>query len=205
MSWIRRHKRKEEPSAKRLPDLEFLALVKTGLEEIAPGVTQGAQLKGNSLISPQGWAVAVAPPHHGGGHHYDLVALPDVSLQPDVPCFMDCVVSMSADPQDAANTWVQTAGVCLLELLDRRAHFADHTDPDDERGVPGWHTITSGAVGLGSDVDENRRLQRAARSERAPPGRGLVHSRPGIALLQWRQGFLRWSPRRDAGRDPCQR
>lgn len=161
VSWIRRHQRKEEPSAKRLPDLEFLALVKTGLEEIAPGVTQGAQLKGNSLISPQGWAVAVAPPHHGGGHHYDLVALPDVSLQPDVPCFMDCVVSMSADPQDAANTWVQTAGACLLELLDRRAHFADHTDPDDERGVPGWHMITSGAVGLGSDVDENRRLQRA--------------------------------------------
>ncbi len=124
-------------------------------------MTQGAQLKGNSLISPHGWAVAVAPPHHGGGRHYDLVALPDVSLQPDVPCFMDCVVSMSADPQDAANTWVQTAGACLLELLDRRAHFADHTDPDDERGVPGWHTIMSGAVGLGSDVDENRRLQRA--------------------------------------------
>ncbi len=161
MSWIRRRTRKEEPPAKRLPDLEFLALVRAGLEEFAPGVTQGAQLKGNSLISPHGWAVAVAPPHHGGGRHYDLVALPDVSLQPDVPCFMDCVVSMSADPQDAANTWVQTAGACLLELLDRRADFADHTDPDDERGVPGWHTIMSGAVGLGSDVDENRRLQRA--------------------------------------------
>ncbi|KAB1977577.1 DUF6348 family protein [Streptomyces triticiradicis] len=161
MSWIRRRTRKEEPPANRLPDLEFLALVRAGLEEFAPGVTQDAQLKGNSLISPQGWAVAVAPPHHGGGHHYDLVALPDVGLQPDVPCFMDCVVSMSADPQDAANTWVQTAGACLLELLDRREHFADHAGPDDERGVPGWHVITSGAVGLGHDVDENRRLQGA--------------------------------------------
>ncbi|MFF5019799.1 DUF6348 family protein [Streptomyces sp. NPDC001165] len=159
MSWIRRHTRKEEPPANRLPDLEFLALVRAGLEEFAPGVTQGAQLKGNSLISPHGWAVAVAPPHHGGGHHYDLVALPDVGLHPDVPCFVDCVVSMSADPQDAANTWVQTAGVCLLELLDRREHFADRAGPDDERGVPGWHMITSGAVGLGRDVDENRRLQ----------------------------------------------
>jgi hypothetical protein len=47
VSWIRRHTRKEEPSAKRLPDLELLALVRTGLEEFAPGVTQGAQLKGN--------------------------------------------------------------------------------------------------------------------------------------------------------------
>ncbi|MFF9813456.1 DUF6348 family protein [Streptomyces sp. NPDC014006] len=161
VSWIRRRTRKEEPPANRLPDLEFLALVRGGLEEFAPGVTQGAQLKGNSLISPHGWAVAVAPPHHGGGHHYDLVALPDVGLQPDVPCFMDCVVSMSADPQDAANTWVQTAGACLLELLDHREHFAGHAGPDDERGVPGWHVITSGAVGLGRDVDENRRLQGA--------------------------------------------
>lgn len=161
VSWIRRRKRKEEPSANRLPDLEFLALVRAGLEEFAPGVTQGAQLKGNSLLSPHGWAVGVAPPHHGGGRHYDLVALPDVGIQPDVPCFMDCVVSMSADPQDAANMWVQTAGACLLELLDRRGHFADHEGPDDDRGVPGRHTITSGAVGLGRDVDENRRLQRA--------------------------------------------
>jgi hypothetical protein len=47
VSWIRRHTRKEEPPAKRLPDLEFLALVRAGLEEFAPGVTQGAQLKGN--------------------------------------------------------------------------------------------------------------------------------------------------------------
>ncbi|MEV6107333.1 DUF6348 family protein [Streptomyces sp. NPDC051940] len=161
MSWIRRRTRKEEPPANRLPDLEFLALVRAGLEEFAPGVTQGAQLKGNSLISPHGWAVAVAPPHHGGGHHYDLVALPDVGLQPDVPCFLDCVVSMSADPQDAANTWVQTAGACLLELLDHREHFANHAGPDDERGVPGWHMITSGAVGLGRDGGENRRLQGA--------------------------------------------
>ncbi|MEV7867795.1 DUF6348 family protein [Streptomyces sp. NPDC088124] len=161
MSWIRRRTHKEEPSANRLPDLEFLALVRVGLEEFAPGVTQGSQLKGNSLISPDGWAVAVAPPHHEGGHHYDLVALPDVGLQPDVPCFMDCVVPMSADPRNAANTWVQTAGACLLELLDRREHFADHAGPDDERGVPGRHVITSGAVGLGHDVDENRRLQGA--------------------------------------------
>ncbi|HEY3479761.1 MAG TPA: hypothetical protein VGL02_12765, partial [Streptomyces sp.] len=73
MSWIRRRTRKQEPPVNRLPDLEFLSLVRAGLEEFAPGVTQDAQLKGNSLISPQGWAIAVAPPRHGGGHHYDLV------------------------------------------------------------------------------------------------------------------------------------
>ncbi|MGW6054331.1 DUF6348 family protein [Streptomyces sp. NPDC055189] len=161
MSWIRRRTRTKEPAAKRLPDLEFLGLVRSGLEAFAPGVTQGAQLKGNSLISPQGWAVAVAPPHHGGTHHYDLVALPDAGLQPDVPCFLDCVESMSGDPQDAADTWVHTAGACLLELLDGRAHFADRAGPDDECGVPGWHVITSGAVGLGRDAEVSQWLQGA--------------------------------------------
>jgi hypothetical protein len=161
MSWIRRRARGAEPPAERMPDLEFLAVVKASLEEYAPGATQDAELKGNSLISPQGWAVAVAPPRHGGGRHYDLVALPDVSIQPDVPMFMDCVVAMTDDPRMAADAWVQTAGACMLELLDRRERFADHAGPDGGRGVPGWHSITSGAVGFGLDANENRRLQTA--------------------------------------------
>lgn len=161
MSWIRRRARDAEPPVERLPDLEFLALVKASLEECAPGVTQGTELKGNSLISPRGWAVAVAPPHHGGGHHYDLVALPDVSVQPDVPCFLDCVVAMPGNPREAARAWVETAGACLLELLDRRERFADHAGPDHERGVPGRHSIISGVVGFGLDAAESRRLQTA--------------------------------------------
>ncbi|MFF3890031.1 DUF6348 family protein [Streptomyces sp. NPDC001914] len=161
MPWIRRRARSARKPEGRLADLEFLAVVKASLESYAPGVTEGAVLKGNSLSSPHGWAVGVTPPHHGGGHHYDLVAMPDVSLQPDVPCFMDCVVAMSGDPRHAADAWVQTAGACLLELLDPRGQFADHVSPDDERGVPGWHSIVSGAVGLGLDTDENRRMQSA--------------------------------------------
>ncbi|MFF3566023.1 DUF6348 family protein [Streptomyces sp. NPDC002574] len=105
--------------------------------------------------------MAVAPPHHGGGRHYDLVALPDVSVQPDVPCFTDCVVAMSADPADAADAWVETAGACLLELLERQGRFADHASPGDEGGIPGWHTITSGTVAFGLDTAENQRLQEA--------------------------------------------
>lgn len=161
MSWIRRRARDTQPREERLTDLEFLALVKASLEQHAPGVTRGAELKGNSLLSPSGWALAVAPPHHGSGHHYDIVALPDVSVQPDVPCFMDCVVAMTGDPRHAADSWVETAGVCLLELLDRRERFADHAGPGHLRGVPGWHTIASGAVGIGLDAAENRRLQMA--------------------------------------------
>ncbi|WP_186767898.1 DUF6348 family protein [Streptomyces qinzhouensis] len=161
MPWIRRRSRHAEPPAERLPDLEFLSLVRASLEASAPGVTLGAELKGNSLISPRGWAVSVAPPRHGGGHHYDLVALPDVSVQPDVPCFLDCVVAMTEDPRQAAEAWVQTAGACLLELLDPREHFASHAGPDHEHGVPGWNSITSGAVGFGLDADENRKMQTA--------------------------------------------
>jgi hypothetical protein len=149
------------PPDERLSDLDFLALVKASLEEYAPGVTLGAELKGSSLISPRGWAVAVAPPQHGSGQHYDLVALPDVNVQPDVPCFMDCVVAISGNARYAADAWVQTAGACLLELLDRREHFADHAGPFHTRGIPGWHVIASGAVGLGLDAAESQRLQTA--------------------------------------------
>ncbi|WP_306192973.1 DUF6348 family protein [Streptomyces sp. MK5] len=161
MSWIRSRARRAEQPDERLPDTELLALVKAGLEAFAPGVTEGAELKGNSLLSPHGWAVAVAPPRHGGGRHYDLVALPDVSIQPDVPCFTDCVVAISADPREAADAWVQTAGACLLELLDQRERFADQAGPEHERGVPGWRSIISGAVAFGLDTSENRRMQGA--------------------------------------------
>jgi hypothetical protein len=161
MPWIRRRAHDADSPPERLPDLEFLALVKASLERSAPGVTEGSELKGNSLSSPHGWAIGVMPPLHGGPRHYDLVAMPDTRLQPDVPCFMDCVVAISGDAPKAADTWVQTAGACMLELLDRRQFFADHADPDDERGVPGWHCIASGAVGLGVDAVESRRLQKS--------------------------------------------
>ncbi|GGV09104.1 hypothetical protein GCM10010260_54080 [Streptomyces filipinensis] len=39
---------------------------------------------------------AVQSRRHGGVRHYDLVALPDVSIQPDVPGFMDCAVAGGA-------------------------------------------------------------------------------------------------------------
>ena len=91
MPWIRRPKHDDQPASKRLPDLDFLALVKAGLEELAPGVTRGAEVKGSSLLSPSGWAVGVMPCDHGDDHHYGVVAFPDVSMQPDVPCFVGCV------------------------------------------------------------------------------------------------------------------
>src|SRR5262249_37819218 len=146
MSWIGRRARGAD---ERLPDLSFLALVRDSLEGLAPGVTEGAKLKGNSLASPQGWVVAVLPPRHGTGHHYAVAALPDTTIQPDVPLFVDCCVAMSGDPRRAADSWAQTAGACLLELLEKRGRFADHEDPSDERGVPGTHMIASGAVGVG--------------------------------------------------------
>lgn len=161
MPWIGRRARTAEPSGERLSDLEFLALVRDSLEAQAPGVTSGAELKGNSLMSPRGWAVGVLPPHHATGHHYDLAAMPDVSVQPDVPVFLDCSVAMSGNPKHAADAWVQTAGACLLELLDRRGRFADHEGPSEARGVPGWHLIVSSPVGFGLDVAETQRLQAA--------------------------------------------
>ena len=167
MPWIRRERHGAEPRSARLPDLEFLALVRSSLEECAPGVTQEARLKGQSLFSPQGWVIAVAPQTHGGDHHYDLVAFPRVDtapgagMQSDLPCFVDCAVAMTGNPRHAADMWVQTAGMCLLELRERRGRFADHIGPGDQRYVPGWHTIASGAAGFGLEVAQTERLQAA--------------------------------------------
>jgi hypothetical protein len=161
MSWIRRGARGGEPAGQRLPDLEFLALVRASLEREAPGVTRGAELKGNSLHSPQGWAVGVARLHPGSDLHYDLLAVPDWRIQPEVPMFADCAVAMNGDPRSAADSWVQTAGMCLLELLDRRGRFAAHFGPDDEYGVPGFHMIASGATAFGVELAENQRLQKS--------------------------------------------
>ncbi len=160
MSWIRRRLRRTEPHAGRLPDLDFLALVRDALEEVAPGCTAGAELKGNSLLSPQGWAVAVGPAGHGDDRHYDLIAFPDVSIQPDVPCFVDCVVVVTT-ARDAAGLWARSAGACMLELLYEHEELAEHRGPDDEGGVPGWRSITSGVLAYGLSDQENLRLQSA--------------------------------------------
>lgn len=75
--------------------------------------------------------------------------------------FLDCCVAMNGNPRHAAESWAQTAGACLLELLDRHGRYARHDDPDDERGVPGFHAITSAATAFGLDPEENQRLQHA--------------------------------------------
>src|SRR5260370_42132842 len=76
-----------EPSEERLPDLEFLALVHASLEEHAPGVTEGARLKGNSLISPHGWtnALLAANVLHLSRQHVPSICTPGdpVQFQPD--------------------------------------------------------------------------------------------------------------------------
>ncbi|MFE4359946.1 MULTISPECIES: DUF6348 family protein [Streptomycetaceae] len=160
MSWIRRRSRATEPPDGRLPDLAFLALVRDALEEVAPDSTAGAELKGNSLLSPRGWAVAVGPAGHGDDRHYDLIAIPDVNVQHDPPCFGDCAVVVTT-PRDAAGLWARSAGACMLELIDGRGRFADHLDPAQEHGVPGWRSITSGVLAYGLSAEENRDLQEA--------------------------------------------
>ncbi|MFB7373441.1 DUF6348 family protein [Streptomyces sp. NPDC056222] len=160
MSWIRRRPRATEPPKSRLPDLEFLSLVRDALEEVAPGCTARAELKGNSLLSPQGWAVGVGPAGHEDDRHYDLIAFPNVSIQPDVPCFVDCVVVVTT-PRDAAGLWARSAGACMLELLDGHEQLAQHWGPDEGRGVPGWRSITSGVLAYGISDRENLRLQNA--------------------------------------------
>lgn len=206
MPWIRRRARDAEPPPERLPDLEFLALVKASLERYAPGVTERTELKGNSLSSPHGWAIGVMPPMHGGPRHYDLVALPDTSLQPDVPSFMDCAVAIAGDAPKAADTWVQTM---------RRVH-AGTPGPAPALRRPCRPRRRTRRSGLALHRLRSRRSRRRhrgeptpaevpGRRERAPPHREHVHRRPGIAVLQRHQALLRRATRQGAGGDPRQR
>ncbi|MER7762230.1 DUF6348 family protein [Streptomyces sp. NPDC097619] len=164
MSWIRRRGKRPEPDGGRLPALEFLALVRDALEELAPGCTEGAGLKGDSLLSPRGWAVGVAagdPGAAGEAHQYDLIAFPDVGIQPEVPCFVDRAVVVTT-PRDAAVLWARSAGACLLALTDTAyAGLVDDLTPDDPYGVPGWRSLGAGALAYGVSEEENHRLQEA--------------------------------------------
>ncbi|MYV79019.1 hypothetical protein GT352_34655 [Streptomyces sp. SID1046] len=63
--------------------------------------------------------------------------------------------------RDAAGLWARSAGACLLELLYEHEELADHRGPDDEHGVPGWRSISSGALAYGLSDQENLRLQNA--------------------------------------------
>jgi hypothetical protein len=88
------------------------------------------------------------------------------SLKPRLPALADDISGLEPGrewAEMAADIWLETSGACLLEMLTRRGEFADHLDIGNPAGIPRWHTIASGILAYGPDVDDAGRtaLQQA--------------------------------------------
>lgn len=57
--------------------------------------------------------------------------------------------------------WRETSGACLAEMLTRRSEYAFHIDGSHSSGLPGWHSVVSGALAYGPDAASNDALQAA--------------------------------------------
>jgi hypothetical protein len=63
---------------------------------------------------------------------------------------------------------VDTRGRRELELWEQRSRFTDHIGPGDERHIPGWHTIASGAGDFGLNAAQTERLHAASKPPPQP-------------------------------------
>ncbi|HEV2634888.1 MAG TPA: DUF6348 family protein [Actinocrinis sp.] len=146
-----------------MSDDAFLALVREALSTVAPELIADSAIKDGVLAASPGWSVTVRPNHTGRRDHYDLAVVPDTSAEPAI-AVVDCAQGSGKTAHQAAeravDQWLRTAGMCVLEMFDRRGRFAEHVGGSDPFGVPGWFAVMSGVTGYGFSVPECHRLQR---------------------------------------------
>lgn len=112
------------------------------------------------------------PNHSGHPNHYDIGFVPELSSARDMQVVADCVQGLGTPAeaaQMAVDIWRETAGACLLELLTRHGHYADHRTGDDPDGIRGWHTVASGVIAYGQDESASRQLRTAMIDNRVMP------------------------------------
>lgn len=168
MPWgVNRRGSKPEPSSssapgERLTDAEFLSLVRDRLGEMAPELVEDCTILGSVMVGKPGWSIVMLPNHTESRDHYDIGFIADLSVKP-TRAVIDCAHGMGGTAQDAAwravDLWLQTAGMCALEMVDRRGKFAQHVPGNDARGVPGWYMLMSGVAAYGQSLADNERLQ----------------------------------------------
>jgi hypothetical protein len=116
------------------------------------------QVQDGMARGPGAMAVVLSERHPGSPGHLDLDFVLDVDRQEDTTV-ADCVAGYGATAEEAVDraiqTWLDTTGSAVLELLlqdgSRAAHFASG-DPD---GFPGWHAIHGGITGWGTGDDHD--------------------------------------------------
>lgn len=113
-------------------------------------------LDGDVLRGENGVAVRPASPHSDEPRHLDLEFVLGID-GPDELTVPGCATGVGTDLgaalEQAAQAWVETTGVTVLELLTQRGDFASHFRGDDDGAVAGWHTIVGAISGWGMPPD----------------------------------------------------
>ncbi|WP_127356147.1 DUF6348 family protein [Actinacidiphila soli] len=151
--WRREDRAEPNGGRERLPDTTVLAIVAQGLTEVSgePWRVAGACVEG-----PGTAAVVLGDDHPGSPGHFDLVYLIDRN-RPQETAVPDCVTghgpTSEAKARSGVTAWATTTAVTLLELTAGNGAFATHMTGSSPDGIPGWHVIHGGIIGLGSGTD----------------------------------------------------
>jgi hypothetical protein len=153
MPWRRGAGRTPYDDRERLPDAAVLELVAGKLTEVSG---RPWQVKGSAVEGPGSAAVVLGHDHPGSSGHFDLVYLVDRD-RPRETAVPDCVTGHGPTAETKAATavaaWATTTAVTLLELQEQTGAFADHMRAGSPDGLPGWHAVHGGIIGLGSGTD----------------------------------------------------
>lgn len=137
-----------------------MELLRDALEEIAPPLVDGCQIRNGMLAGAQGWGLMVLPNHTDDPRHFDIGFI----LSPQPAILADCISGIGSAHEAAAmmvRIWRETSGACLAEMLTRRGEYASHVDGSDSVGLPGWHCVVSSVLAYGPDPASNDTLQAA--------------------------------------------
>jgi len=153
VSWFRRNRLIEGD----LDPALVAAKVAARMETFEPGWT----VVGNEVIGPGTLAVHPAHEHKGGSDHIDLGFVLN-RHRPDVPVIWDCAAGFGTTPDQVAERAVEAWATCtasvVFEFLTRTGEYAEHIEPGDPIGLPGWHCIHGSILGFG-DGEGGRTMQ----------------------------------------------
>ena len=126
----------------------FIAAAAAKLSEAtgSPWTLDGLTVRGNGTV-----ALVLAENHTDAYNHFDPHFVLNVD-RPEDTTVVDCTAGFGETPEQVAKTavdgWWSTTGTAVLELLVQNGEFGTHLADGDSAGVPGWHVIHGGIVGL---------------------------------------------------------
>lgn len=139
----------------RLPDETVLGMLAGRLSAATgkPWQVQDGIAKGPGTL-----AVVLRDDHTGSPGHLDLDFVLDIDSPADTT-IADCVSGYGDTAEEAVEralqTWLDTTGSTILELLTQDGSFAGHFGPGHPDGFPGWHAIHGAITGWGTGDDHD--------------------------------------------------